>query len=137
MSYIESNLLPGEEIKYPAKLSIWALSPIIIVGILLLPVFGLGLILLGSVALTYFTTELCITNKRVVAKFGFIRRNIVEIPLKKIETVQIHQDIPGRIFNYGTIILAGAGNPQAPIPRIHNPLAFRRALLALQEQASL
>jgi hypothetical protein len=39
-----------------------------------------------------------------------------------------------RIFNYGDIVVSGAGNPKAPIPGIDNPLAFRKAFFEIQEQ---
>lgn len=75
------------------------------------------------------TTELAITNRRTIAKFGWIRRSTIEMYNLKIESIQVEQGIAGRIFNYGSIILSGAGNPQAPIPGIADPMAFRRALL--------
>jgi hypothetical protein len=46
--------------------------------------------------------------------------------LAKIETVGVDQSIPGRIFNYGTIIVTGTGGTQEPFKDIANPLAFRK-----------
>lgn len=62
-----------------------------ILGLLLLSFYGLGLLLWISAAITYYTTELAITNKRVVAKFGLIRRNTVEMNISKVESVQVDQ----------------------------------------------
>jgi uncharacterized membrane protein YdbT with pleckstrin-like domain len=132
-SYIGNNLVPGEQIVYKGELSLWHLAPRIILGILLLPVFGLGLLLLIGVVIRYKATELAITNKRVVAKFGFIRRSTVEIGIPKIESIQVNQGIFGRIFNFGSIVMAGAGNPQAPIPGISQPMEFRKRFLEQQE----
>lgn len=128
-SYIENNLIRDEKIIRTARVSLWVILPFIIVGFLLLPFFGIGLILWIKAAIIYFCTELGFTNKRVIAKFGFIRRTTIELNIDRIESVQVHQSILGRMFFYGTIIVSGAGNPQAPVPYISDPVYFRRALL--------
>ena len=79
------------------------------------------------------TTELAFTNKRVIAKFGFISRKTIEIGLTKVESLQVDQGILGRIFNFGTLVISGAGNPQAPIPGISNPMTFRRSFMEFQD----
>jgi uncharacterized membrane protein YdbT with pleckstrin-like domain len=135
-NYVEKNLVSGEQVIYKGQLSLWHLAPNIIAGVLLLPVFGLGLLVLLGVVIRYKSTELAITNKRIVAKFGFIRRSTVEIGVRKIESIQVHQGILGRLFNFGSIVMAGAGNPQAPIPGISQPMEFRRQFLEHQETAA-
>ena len=55
---------------------------------------------------------------------------------QKIESIQVNQGILGRILNYGSIVVSGAGNPQAPIPGISSPLQFRRAFVDTQESNS-
>ncbi|MHC8346614.1 PH domain-containing protein [Pseudomonas sp. RT6P73] len=134
--YIDSAITKGEKIIYEGKISIWAMMPLIVPGIIFTALFGIGLILLAIAAIRYFTTELAVTNKRVIAKFGFIKRATIEINIHKIESIQVHQGILGRIFNFGTIIVSGAGNPQAPLPGISRPLVFRRAFLHTQEEIS-
>lgn len=135
-SYVETSLTRDENILYRGKVSVPSLFGDIIVGLVLLPLYGLGLIFLLGAAIRYFTTEVAITNKRVVAKFGLIRRRTIEINLQKIESIQVNQGIFGRIFGFGSIIVAGAGNPQAPIPGIADPLSFRRAFIDIQEQTA-
>jgi uncharacterized membrane protein YdbT with pleckstrin-like domain len=135
-SYVEGALTKGEQVIYQGKVSIWSLSPLIIIGLILLAAWGLGLLFLIVAAVRYFTTELAITNKRVIAKFGLVSRSTIEINLQKIESIQVNQGILGRIFNYGSIVVSGAGNPQAPIPGISSPLQFRRAFVETQENNS-
>ena len=132
-SYVESALTKGEQVVYQGKVSIWSLVPLLLLGLIFLAFYGLGLLFWAAAAIRYLTTELAITNKRVIAKFGFIRRSTIEINLQKIESIQVHQGILGRIFNFGSIVVSGAGNPQAPIPGISNPLQFRRAFIDTQE----
>ncbi len=132
-SYIEDALIQDEKIIHVGHISLWSLTHLIIPGVILLPAFGLGLIFLVIAYIRYKTTELAFTNKRVIAKFGFISRHTVEININKVESIQVNQNVWGRIFNYGTLILSGAGTPQAPIPGISNPIQFRRAFMESQQ----
>jgi hypothetical protein len=59
--------------------------------------------------ITYFTTEYGITSTRVISKEGLIRRDIEEINLSSIESINVNQTIIGRILNYGTIVISGRG----------------------------
>lgn len=132
-SYVESVLTSGERVVFSGRISVWALAPLLVVGFFLIPIFGLGLILWASAAIKYLTTELAITNKRVIAKFGFISRSTVELNIGKVESIQVNQGVLGRIFDFGSIVISGAGNPQAPIPGISSPLQFRKAFIEAQE----
>ena len=51
-----------------------------------------------------------------------------------VESAQVNQGMPGRIFNYGRLVISGAGAPQAPIPGISDPMATRRAFMEFQDQ---
>ena len=141
VSYVESSVINDEKIQYEAKTSIWSLLPYILLGIIILSqneiglLFGIGLLLLIHSAIIYFKTELAITDKRVIAKFGFIRRYAIEINMAKIETIQVNQGILGRLFNFGDVIVAGAGNPKATIPRISKPLVFKKRFFELQHKS--
>lgn len=137
-SYIEESLTRGEKVIYDGKISLWSLVPYIFFGLItfVLPnhLYGMGLIFWVLAILRYTTTELTVTNKRIVAKSGFISRQTMELNLNRAESIQVKQDVLGRIFNYGSLIISGAGNPQAPIAGISNPMAFRRMVLEAQEQ---
>jgi uncharacterized membrane protein YdbT with pleckstrin-like domain len=132
-SYVESALTKGEQVVYQGKVSILSLAPLLLLGLIFIAFYGLGLLFWAAAAIRYLTTELAITNKRVIAKFGLISRSTIEINLQKIESIQVNQGILGRIFNFGSIVVSGAGNPQAPIPGISSPLQFRRAFVDTQE----
>ena len=108
------------------RVSLWPLAPKIILGILLLPLLGIGLVFLVWAFVIYKTTEIAITTKRVIAKFGFISRRTIEINLPKIESIQVDQNVLGRILGYGTILIAGAGTPSLSVPGIADPLRFRK-----------
>jgi hypothetical protein len=53
----------------------------------------------------------------------------VEINLQKIESIQVDQNVLGRLLNYGTIHIAGAGTPSLTEPGIADPLQFRKRFM--------
>jgi uncharacterized membrane protein YdbT with pleckstrin-like domain len=132
-SYIEGVLGPGERLEYRAKVSVWSMLPMFLGGLLLTPLCGVGIILWLAAPIRYVTTELGITNKKIIAKFGFIRRGTIELFLHKVESVQVHQSVFGRMLGYGSIVVCGAGS-HAPVPGIADPLEFRRKFMEIQER---
>ncbi len=134
-SYIDSALIKDEKVLYTGNISVWSLAPLIALGLVLLAAWGLGLAFWIAAYIRYKTTELAVTDKRVIAKFGFISRRTIEITLSKVESIQVQQGVLGRIFNYGSLVISGAGTPQAPIPGISNPMGFRRAFMEAQDRA--
>ena len=76
--------------------------------------------------ISYLTTEYGITDKRVVMKIGWIRRNALEIFLDKVEAVRVDQSVIGRILDYGAIGIVGTGGTVDPYYNVPNPLGFRR-----------
>jgi uncharacterized membrane protein YdbT with pleckstrin-like domain len=134
-SYVEGALVKDEKIVHLGHISLWSLWHLIALGLVLLPAFGVGLIFLIIAYVRYKTTELAITTKRVIVKFGFIRRRTIEININKVESIQVDQEIVGRMFNFGTLIISGAGNPQAPVAGISSPMDFRRAFIEAQDRA--
>jgi uncharacterized membrane protein YdbT with pleckstrin-like domain len=135
-SYVSSVISEGEHVLYEARINKWSMFPSFIIGLLGLPIFGLGLIIWIEAVIRYKTTELVITNKKIIAKFGFIRRDTIEMLLPKVESIQVKQSMFGRMLNYGHIIVSGAGNPQAPVPGIDSPIQFRRVFMEIQEQST-
>ena len=97
-------------------------------GILTL-VAVVGLVFLIWAWIRVRSTELAITNKRVIAKFGFVKRDTIEINLDKVEALKVEQGVWGRILNFGTIFISGSGSSVAPIPNIADPLVFRRKFM--------
>jgi uncharacterized membrane protein YdbT with pleckstrin-like domain len=128
MSYIDDSLIEGETILHRARVSWWSQFGLVLLGILLLViVIGLGFLVAAWIRVR--STEIAITNRRVIAKFGFIKRHTVEINLDKVEALKVEQGFLGRMLNYGTIFISGAGTSVAPIADIADPLVFRRKFM--------
>ncbi|MBF0283719.1 MAG: PH domain-containing protein [Magnetococcales bacterium] len=149
MPYIEENLITGEEIISKAKLhpypmyfyGVLAVIGVVmlfssresaVVGLLLVP---FGILMLIVHVITSKTTELAVTNKRVVAKTGLIARNTVELQHGKIESLEVKQGIMARIFGAGTIIIHGSGGVASPIKFISKPLEFRKSVYEAVEKS--
>ena len=143
--YIDQQLIPGEHLIYKCTIhwQIW-IAPIIwtiFLGLIILGqlfanyvsgailfLFILALIWL-SAYMRFTGTDLAITNKRVICKFGFIWRKAFEINLDKIEGVVLKQSILGRIFDCASIIIRGTGSSSAPVPYIKDFREFKQKLL--------
>ena len=148
MGYVEKNLMPGEILYAVGRLH-WIifsksiLFSVVAVGLLIYSVLGdpklsiplrsAGLIVLlpalwslSQASIKLRATELAVTSKRVIAKFGFIRRNTIELNHSKVESFHVDQSILGRIFGFGTLHINGTGGGITPIPNISDPLGFRR-----------
>lgn len=128
MSYIDDSLIEGERVIHRAHVSWWSQFWLVLLGILTF-VAVVGIVLLVIAWIRVRSTELAITSKRVIAKFGFIKRHTVEINLDKVEALRVEQGFWGRILNFGTVFISGAGTSVAPIPNIADPLVFRRKFM--------
>jgi uncharacterized membrane protein YdbT with pleckstrin-like domain len=135
-SYIEENLARDEKIIIKAQVTwlsqFWYLffgALLILSGIGQKGAFGpilIGLILIAIAAVHVLTTELALTNRRIIAKAGLIRRNTIELKVNRVESLGVDQGVLGRIFNFGSITVKGTGGSHAPIPYISRPMEFRQ-----------
>lgn len=136
-SYIESNLTKDERVVKWANVSWWSQLKIILLGIIIFlfcaaneraMIWGIVILIMCFIIafIRVKTTELALTNRRVIAKFGFISRDSVDLRLEKVESLSFSQDILGRIFNFGYIVINGTGN-KTPIPFISKPIEFKKA----------
>lgn len=152
MSYVHSVLQPGETVLAIARRHWVAYLPAmglgILTAVLLISAQGsrgglreiswcaataLAVAAAISFAKTWFikwATELAVTNRRLIYKFGFIRRHTIEMNIDKIETVNVDQSILGRLFDFGTIHVLGTGQGIEHLHMIAAPLHVRNAIAA-------
>ena len=153
MKYVEQVLQPGEAVIYATSLHwlvylravvmlVLALVCLVVAGRLGDPTFALALqivaALFGLLALISglsamirrATTELAVTDRRVIFKTGIVQRHSVEMNRSKVETVGVNQSILGRLLGYGTIIVRGTGGSFEPVAFIGDPLTFRSHITA-------
>ena len=143
-SYLDRTLNSGERIERSARLH-WIVfarpATALVVGVLVAVassseqwrVFGILVAVLALIALVlafikWRTTEIAITNQRVLLKVGLIKRDTIEIIASKIESVDISQSVLGRLLNFGTVMVRGTGGNVNKIKDVPDPLEFRRAV---------
>jgi uncharacterized membrane protein YdbT with pleckstrin-like domain len=152
MPYIDRVLQPGETVRHVAKISrvtylrgfsLWivaailaALSPAVpglhvLVLIVAAIIFLLGALLLARAGFRRVTTEIAVTDRRVIYKCGFISRYTVEMHMDKVESVDVDQSLFGRLFNYGDVIIHGTGAGFEPLKMINAPLDLRNHITAV------
>ena len=145
MNYVETVLMPGEKIIEKAQIHwfIFVLDVfLLMIAFWLTQSYMLFALVIAACAIFttirdivyYLTTELALTNKRVIAKFGWIQRHTIELSLARVESLTVNQSIFGRIFNFGTLTINGIGGIQTPIPVIADPLTFRSNTLNLLDK---
>jgi membrane protein YdbS with pleckstrin-like domain len=147
MSYLQSVLQPGERLLYESRISwttfisgllvlVAAIAAYLILWFLIpsatWPAIAIGLILLAlslfMLFLAWFerwTTEIAITDRRIILKRGFIRRDTAEMHMEKVESVDVNQSFFGRLLDYGDVTVRGTGAGLETLRQIDAPLDFR------------
>jgi uncharacterized membrane protein YdbT with pleckstrin-like domain len=70
----------------------------------------------------------------VLQKTGVVSRRSLDIPLAKVESVDLRQGVLGRLLGYGTLVIGGTGGTRQRFRNVYDPHAFR---LYLQDQIQL
>jgi uncharacterized membrane protein YdbT with pleckstrin-like domain len=157
MAYTDKILQPGETVRFSGRVH-WIVYvrgiAMIVLGVVLgvalrqfapaaadngfsvpsLIVIAVGLVfgVLSLIAAWWrrLTTEVTVTEHRVVYRRGFIRRHTFEMNMDKVESVHVNQSVFGRIFDYGDILIRGTGSSFEPLLLIARPLQFRNFVTA-------
>jgi uncharacterized membrane protein YdbT with pleckstrin-like domain len=154
VSYVEKHLIEGERIVYKTRLH-WivlvvpALLAVIFgaAGIALLALSksrsgdapteseamfagGAVLLLIAAVLLARGilkrnSTQMTVTNMRVVANVGIAARRSIEIFLSRVESIGVEESMAGRMLGYGTVVVRGTGGTPETFNLIAHPLEFR------------
>lgn len=138
MSYTNESLLKDEKILYHTRphyiifytVFLWLALAIFMIKVADSTMLTGAMVLAALISfvsdlISYYFSEYVITNRRVIMKVGFIRRQSLELFLERIEGVYVEQGIIGRILNFGTVIIAGVGGTKNPFYYIPDPLKFR------------
>jgi uncharacterized membrane protein YdbT with pleckstrin-like domain len=150
MSYVAKVLQPGEQVVHVGRLHWIMYLPAVIVFCIGLAVLAIpspshnraiiyiisGVLLLIAALSAFrawfkqFTTEIAVTDRRIIYKAGFISRHTAEMNMHRVETVAVEQGIIGRMIGYGTVHIRGTGAGIENLTMISDPLALRSAITA-------
>lgn len=89
----------------------------------------LGILLILGAWIRRRSTEIVVTDRRVIYKRGLVSRHTVEMNVSKIETVDVVQGLSGRIWDYGTLVIRGTGSGFEPLVGVGSPLLIRNAII--------
>jgi len=149
-SYVDSVLAQGERIVYRAHISHWKFVLSYFAGSLFLAIalgayiatgnragawlameaiaLAIGFVLILSAVIRRQTTELVLTDRRIIMKRGFVSRDTVEMNLNKVESLHVNQGLLGRILDYGDVTVVGTGASLEPLRGISRPIELRKNL---------
>ena len=82
--------------------------PAYILGLCLIPFYGLGLLVIALAVLRQLTTRYRVTGSRVVARAGIIAKQQREIMLADVLAAELRQGVIGRLVGIGDVHVATA-----------------------------
>jgi len=148
MSYTKKSLIEGENIISSTTFSfkmmmislVWYATISIGVSVFATKIGGdaiLGVYLflflclfLFNEFISYISTEFSVTNKKILSKKGLISRQTDELPIHKVEGIDVQQGILGRILNIGNVVVTGTGTQTVVFEGIDDPVEIKKAIQA-------
>ncbi len=88
-----------------------------------------GLVMMLAEWMRRRSTEIVVTDRRVILKRGLMSRYTAEMAVSKIETVDVIQSVLGRMFGYGTVVIRGTAAGIEPLRGVAAPITLRNAIL--------
>ncbi len=152
MSYVQKVLEPGETVLHVTRthwrvylpaifllllgIAVLAATPWTPPDLAMVPQIAGAVVVLAAAVVWLpafvgrWTTELAITDRRVIFKTGLFRRHTMEMNVSKVESVDVDQSVFGRILGFGTVTIRGTGGGIEPMRNIADPITFRNHVTA-------
>ena len=143
MGYIEQSLGANEVVHYRARMPFilrafgWLIPVLTLVAAGVFYNQGLSLIAAGAgviggsilmVMIPVWTTEIAVTNHRLIFKRGLFSRAAADLQLRAIEQVGLQQGLTARLLDLGRVQVHGTGVDDVHLPTIADPLALQRSI---------
>lgn len=104
-----------------------------IASIILIPVFGLGILILLWWYIQTRSSKLTVKEYDILYEEGLLSKNRAEFSINGIRTVRVHQSFFNRIFGVGTIQIFTAGDkPEIEAKGMPDPNRVRELIKAQQ-----
>lgn len=106
------------------------------IGVEVFAAIPIALALIGYEYLKIRRTFYVVTDEQTAYKIGIISRDTMDIPYHKVQHVSFSQDIPGRLLNYGDIIIttAGTSKDEKVFNNCPNPAHVKQELMEAKQQ---
>jgi uncharacterized membrane protein YdbT with pleckstrin-like domain len=144
MGYIAQSLGANEVVHYRARMPFIRRALGWLIFLLALAVAGVvysegqpliaaaagavGVILFLTVMIPVWTTEIAVTNHRLIFKRGLFSRSAADLQLRAIEQVGLRQGVVARLLNMGRVQIHGTGVDDVRLPAIADPVALQRSI---------
>jgi len=154
MSYIEHELTEGEQMVLLGRVSWWTIVPrtllviavLVVAAVVAAMLSALGtlfwliavplalliwIVLVARQTVRILSTEIAITDRRVMSKSGVFRTEVKTTPLDKVNNVNVSQSLFGNLLDYGNIEVTTATAEEFDnhlITALAHPDRFRNTL---------
>ncbi|TNE36530.1 MAG: PH domain-containing protein [Alphaproteobacteria bacterium] len=121
----------GSRVLYSSHPRMFREAPLrFLMYLLLVPVLGYGLYLLGRWWIQSYSTRMQITETVVIFIQGILNVRRTEVRMSDIRTVHIEQTFWERLFNVGSVMISSAGSDgyEIDIRAMPNPGKIRRLI---------
>jgi uncharacterized membrane protein YdbT with pleckstrin-like domain len=71
-----------------------------------------------------------VTDRRVIARVGWLSVRTADLSVAKVESLVIEQSPAGRVFGYGDVKVVGTGGSAESFRGVRDPIGFRKAVNA-------
>ena len=104
-------------------------------------ILALGLVLVVVLPLIILrflvaTHEFGVTDRRVIARMGWVSTRTVDLNVTKVESLVIEQGALGRLFRYGDVKVVGTGGTAEVFHGVKDPIGFRKAVNSAADRVS-
>jgi uncharacterized membrane protein YdbT with pleckstrin-like domain len=109
-----ANQTNPQTARYTSWLPLWMLLPSSLTLLLGLAIRWIA----------YLTSEITLTEYRIIFRTGFLFRHSGELPLENLESIFITEPVLGRLLGYGTVTITSVGGQAFPFHYIRTPHRF-------------
>lgn len=125
MSPLSELLQPGERIEFEGGEHKVGRIPLIVIGVLLLPLWGLGLIVLLVAWGARDPLQVMVTDRRLLVRKTFPSKKFDELPIAHIQSVQFEGDPTG---SFAGATVTGSGGTKVEMTLLARPAEFQAAI---------
>jgi uncharacterized membrane protein YdbT with pleckstrin-like domain len=118
------------EVQYSQNPAMFKSNPLgFILAVLLIPAFGIGLLILAWWYLQTRATHFEIRGNEIMLETGLLSKKRIELALNRVRTVVVSQSFINRIFGVGTIEIYTAGDtPEMVVSGMPDPNHVREII---------
>lgn len=102
----------------------------LLVGILLVPLLGAGLLVIAYVWLDRMNRLYVVTDLRVSARRGILSRSVDEVLVAHVRSMNVKQNLIGRLLHFGDLLVGTAGTDGVEIVMkgVREPAAWKELI---------